>query len=232
MPRYGAVPAYLLDRNGAVHDRELPSRVICISGNARNEVPAAELESWIERMAGSLIVLEVLSSTSDPHFCTPNPDERARIDAYLAQEATKFEEAEAEREDARKEKAELDQCIEFEARRGCGLRACWPGVRSQFRLGDIVYHPPPPDRATQPGVAVVLEVQRDCGGCGYGGGGRVPTGELQLLWWDIKRLTFTRSQHIDAQQASGFTLMPPCCGQGASCQHWHSTDHPQWPIRG
>ena len=57
--------------------------------------------------------------------------------------------------------------------------------------------------ATAPGVAVVLEVQRDdCGGCEYGGGGRVPTGELQFLWWDIERLTFTRSQHVDAQQAS------------------------------
>ena len=57
----------------------------------------------------------------------------------------------------------------------------------------------------------------------------MPTGELRLLWWDVDCLSFSRSQHVYAHQVSGFTLMPPCCGKGAVCQHWQSIEHPQWP---
>ena len=161
--------------------------------------------------------------------------------AHLAQQAEMLQVADAERAEVRAEweaereaKAALDRQVRFEALRGCGLRnPSLDGGRSPFREGDIVYHPPPPDRSTQPGVAVVFRVCRTSESVrtyGTPAGRRWPTGELNLLWWDLHGLKFRQLQHNVRDR--DLTLFPPCCGRGAACNHLLLANEPdrwQWP---
>ena len=227
--KHEAVPAYLLARHPSLA-RPREWSALCVASSVRDQIPDAELSEWTEQLAQASISLEILSGDGDPHRCIPGAAERARIDAWLKQQAAAIEAAKAEDQLAGREKAELDKQVEFEVRRGCGLRACWPGVTSAFRRGDIIYHPPPPDLSTQPGVAVVFDVEYDYGGSGHGGGGRVPARELAVLFWDVDRLAFTRQRWLYHHKTRGFTLMPPCCGRGAECPHLQSSGNdPQWP---
>ena len=147
--------------------------------------------------------------------------------AHLAQQAEMLQVADAERAEARaeweaerREKAALDQQVRFEAQRGCGLRLREPGVRSQFREGDIVYHPPPPDRSTQGAVAVVFKVHR------LPFAPHLPIGEFNLLTWDVQRLKFARLERDVLDR--DFVLFPPCCGRGAACEHLLLTQFGRW----
>jgi hypothetical protein len=143
-------------------------------------------------------------------------------------------EARAEWEAEREAKAALDRQVRFKALRGCGLRnPSLDGVHSSFREGDIVYHPPPPDRSTQPGIAVVFQVCRTFESVrtyGTPAGRQWPTGELNLLWWDLNSLKFRQLQRNVPWR--DLTLFPPCCGRGAACDHLLLANEPgrwQWP---
>jgi hypothetical protein len=120
-------------------------------------------------------------------------------------------------------------------RRPCGASVAV--MRSTFRLGDLVYYPPA-DRSEQPGVAVVVKV------CYFGSAAdRVPTGEIDLLMWDVAELSFSRV--LPKVHGNEWTLLPACCGRGAACPqlqllmpldchwprppapkecHWHSSE--------
>ena len=187
-------------------------RVICLPGDVRSHVAADQLAEWAERLALASIRLELLCGES--RECRPDANAMASINAHLTQQAETIEQLSAEWEATRQEKATLDSQIRFEAQRGCGLRLHKLDVRPQFREGDIIYHPPPPDRSTQPGVAVVFSV---CRAHGYGGAGRWPTGELDIMWWDLRRLAFRKLERSVPDRS--FTLFPPCCGRGAACKH-------------
>jgi len=113
--------------------------------------------------------------------------------------------------------------VEFEARRGCGLRACAPGVTSAFRCGDLVYTPPKRG-STQPGVAVVLVAE--CA-FGFGGDACVPTGDLRLLPWDVHNSKFSSARWASDRD---LVLLPQCCGRGTQCPHLLIFAEPrQWP---
>ena len=225
------------------------SRLICLPGDVRSHVDAHQLAQWAEQAAVASVRLEILSgesrecaphrpatlpTISEPLYpcwhgrCMPDADEQASMIAHLTQQAEILQVADAERMQAsaeweaeREAKAVLDRQVRFEAQRGCGLRnPSLDGGRSQFRAGDIVYHPPPPDRSTQPGVAVVFQVCctfESVRTYGAPAGRRWPTGELNLLWWDLHRLKFRKLERNVRDR--DFTLFPPCCGRGAACEH-------------
>lgn len=155
--------------------------------------------------------------------CEPDADELSEMNAYLQQHAEVQQDAELQWEATRTEKAELDKQVEFEARRGCGLRSCWAGATSAFRHGDLVFAPPT-GASTQPGVAVVLEVES---AFGFGAEFYVPTGQLRLLPWDVQNLKFSSSLRCSDQVV---VFLPPCCGRGADCPHLSIFAEPrQWP---
>jgi hypothetical protein len=192
----------------------------------RSHVSADQLAQWVEQAAAASVRIDILSGES--RECVPDADLKASIIAHLTLQAEMLQIADLERVQARAEweaereaKVALDRQVRFEAQRGCELRnPSLDGGRSPFRAGDIVYHPPPPDRSTQPGVAVVFKVCHSLGGCrSYGApaGRRVPTGELNLLWWDVHRLKFRKLERNVCDR--DFTLFPPCCGRGAACPH-------------
>ena len=209
--------------------RTQPS-ILCLASSVHDQVSDAELSQWTEQLAQASVSLEILSGASDRHHCLPSAAERSRVDAWLAQQAAAIEADHADWEASRQAKAKLDMQSEFEARRGCGLRACSPGVTSQFRRGDIIYHAPSSDTNIPSRIGVVFTVERSYGGSGHGGGGCVPTGKLSLLLWDPESRRFVRCLPVDSQQARGFSLMPPCCGRGAVCPHLvQSAPDRQWP---
>ena len=207
------VPVYLLARTH-VDGRYHHGQAVCLPGAVRNHVAAERLAEWAERLAIVSIRLEILSGESPE--CTIGPGVRARIVAHLTRQAQLTEQASAEWELTRQEIVKLDrqvQLVLFEERRGCGLQWHEPTLRPQFREGDIVYAPPPLDRSTQPGVAVVFSVHRR-----LMGSRRLPTGEFDLLMWDVHLLKFTRLERdvLDG----GFSLFPPCCGRGSKCPNF------------
>ena len=75
-------------------------------------MPQEEIQLWIDQLASSSILLQILRSDF------ADADEVAWRDAHLQRE----EAAKAERRALREETRKLDAMAEFEARRGCGLR--------------------------------------------------------------------------------------------------------------
>jgi hypothetical protein len=143
------LPVYLLERSAFELRRD--GRAIFVAGNVRRHVSEGELRTWQEQLEPASTRLIILQGDSGK--CNPDAAQIADIGLHLQQQAELLQDAELQWEATRKEKAELDQHVKFEVRRGCGLRVCWPGATSALRVGDLVYVAPPPDRSTLPGVA-------------------------------------------------------------------------------
>ena len=143
------LPVYLLERSAFELRRD--GRAIFVAGNVRRHVSDGELRTWQEQLEPASIRLIILQGDSGK--CNPDAAQIADIGLHLQQQAELLQDAELQWEATRKEKAELDQHVKFEVRRGCGLRVCWPGATSALRVGDLVYVAPPLDRSTLPGVA-------------------------------------------------------------------------------
>ena len=221
------VPPYLMERPFQLSFWSSAS-VIQVSGSVRDHISAHRLACWAEDLRGSNFLFQVLSSDADE--CAPTAEEQAACDAHL----TRWRQVEDEQEAARIERSLLDLRARHEARRGCGQRiprwnAESPNVLPACRRGDLVYHPPPPDRSTGPLVAVVMHVCTGHGGVGFGGisSRGCPTGDARLLFWSPQSRRFT-SLKYDVP-VRDFTLMPPCCGRGAGCPHLAQSEDPQWP---
>jgi len=220
------VPAYLLARRPPTERRPRYVGITCLPGAVRDHLSAEQIAQWAERLAACSSRLVILDGNS--RECAPDADARASMLAHLIQQGSILQAEDAERaqlsadwEAERSERAALDKQVLFEAQRGCGLRLHEPGTRSPFREGDIVYHPPPANRSTQGGVAVVFEVRR-----GWVGSRRLPLDEFNLLMWDVQRLKFTRLERDVLSR--DFILMPPCCGRGAACAHLLLTQFGRW----
>ena len=210
-----AEPAYLLCRSG--NNGLGDGRVLCVAGGVRAAVPEWELAVWDELLGRASILFQV----AGPLTCgiTLTPQEHTEQVAHLERQAALQAEAAAEWEPIRAERSKWDCQVAFEARRGCGLRlneAYSTGIQPSFRVGNIIYSPPP-DQSTQPGIAVVLDVER---AHGMGGFGAVPTGRLTLMLWDVHQRTLRRrTESTDYGGDRHWQLLPPCCGQGAACPH-------------
>ena len=211
------VPAYLLCRGAeSVGD----GRAICVAGDVRSHVPAAILEGWTESLRRRGIEFQIASG--DGRECIFNADQEMSMRRHVARAYGQRDSAETEWAKLRAESRQLQKQVEWEAltRHSCGERLYERGVRSAFRVGDIVYHPPP-DRRMQHGVAVIAWVgQRTSAESNEGDARvRVPTGELRLLMWDTQRRCFDKRRYVttDVGGDRDWTLLPPCCGRGAAC---------------
>ena len=210
-----SVPTYLLDRQP---DLSPIGGVLQISGAVRSLVDASELASWAEELQGP-ILLQILASDAD--YCAPSAHEQSVCSALLS----RCRQASDEREAARSERAQLDARTRHEAQKGCEHRVRWdwnpefPDLQPSLQRGDLVYCPPPPDRSTEAGVAVVFDVCTAGGGVSKGNSlGPCPTGKVNLIFWRLKSQCFAGSIAYDVPSLD-FTLMPPCCGRGAACPH-------------
>ena len=208
------VPTYLLERQPTISSI---GGVMQVSGAVRGLVDAIELASWSEELQGSML-LQILSS--DSVVCAPNAEEAAVCSEQQEHRRTLLRERTA----ADKERKQLDACIRHEAQRGCGHRINWEWDPSRsnlspaLRRGDLVYHAPPADRSTEPGVGVVTDICYAHGGISDGAGsqGGLRSGYVKVLFWQFGKRCFGCSQEV---WESDFTLLPPCCGRGAGCPH-------------
>jgi len=183
----------LLERSA--HETYRDGRVICVAGDVRNHVSSSAPLEWQEQLKTASARLMILEGNS--RECSPNAADQAEIDDHLSREAATRKEVDAAWEVTRQEIAELDRQAEFESRRGCGLRSCWPGAMSAFRRGDLVYAPP--TGSSPPGVAVIFDVER---AFGFGAAACVPTGYVRLLIWDVHASRFTCSLRSSDQNLS------------------------------
>ena len=213
----GPVPAYLLCRGAeSVGD----GRAICVAGDVRSHVPAAVLEEWTESLRRRGIEFQI--GQGDARECIYDADQDMIMRSHVARAYFRRHRAETEWAKLEAESRQLQEQVEWEAliRHSCGERLYERGMRPAFRVGDIVYHPPP-NSSTQHGVAVIEWVGRRASAernevtdaCV-----RVPTGELRLLMWDTRRRCFDgRVLKTDIGGDRDWTLLPPCCGRGADC---------------
>ena len=171
-------------------------------------VSADELSSWAELLAPKSIKLQVLQG------CLASAEDDASCEAHLASS----EALRAARAARYKEHAAWTRQIKFETQFGCGLRLREPGVQPLLRQGDIVYAAPQSKRGgrfSQHGVAVVTNI---CRVVGFDEGCR--TGDVDLVAWDTDKGVLTSVKHEVPE--SFVSLLPPCCGEGASCPHLHN----------
>ena len=221
-----ALPAYLLSRRGPgpVGD----GRVVCVAGDVRKHVPAAELDEWAERLERRGVLLLILRSTS--RACELDGAEQASMRAHVANVQTLRDQAKSEWAPLQREACQWQKQVEWEAltRHSCGERLREPGVRSAFRVGDVVYSAPS-NHKMQHGVAVITSVGRRTDA---ESNIRLPTGELSLLVWDPTCRGFDgRVLRTDVGGDCDWTLLPPCCGRGAACPQLALTlpEERQWP---
>ena len=237
------VPPCLLHRRWAPMHAD-DGRIVCVSGAVQSLLPAEELASWKLQLASCSMRLFVLDGSSLE--CTPSLAEKTSIDAYLAQHVQLVEEGKEEWEAQHKAKKALDEQVQFEAMQGCGLRLREPSDvhRTSFHEGDIIYVTPKFVAPGWPGynyaveqqpyVAVVSSIctfDSSLQKQGTSFAHRVPTGDLNLLIWDARRLQFTqqRPRRVSSEAFDGAVLLPPCCGRGASCTHLLQQERCQWP---
>ena len=225
-PPLQPIPVYLLNRLGDEPDEDVnhDGRVVRVPGDVRDHVTADELSSWAELLAPKSIELQVLQGSE------ASAAEDASCRAHLApQKALR-----AERTARWMQLAAWTRQVRFESQVGCGLRVRQPQavsstvpdfstVKSAVRVGDIVYagQQVKGGRFTQHGVGVVTRIHRVMGfdeGC--------RTGEVDVVVWDAAKGELNKGvQHHVSE--SILSLLPPCCGEGASCPHLQATR--QWP---
>lgn len=211
------MPAYLLCRGAeSVGD----GRAICVAGDVRSHVPAAVIEEWTESLRRRGIEFQI--GQGDARECIYDADQDIIMRRHVARAYGRRDSAETEWAKLEAESRQLQKQVEWEAliRHSCGERLHERGMRPAFRVGDIVYHPPP-NSSMQHGVAVIewvgsrasAERNEVADACV-----RVPTGELRLLMWDTQRRCFDgRVLKTDIGGDRDWTLLPPCCGRGADC---------------
>jgi hypothetical protein len=173
-------------------------------------MPQEEIQLWIDQLASSSILLQILRSDF------ADADEVAWRDAHLQREEAAMAERRALQEETRK----LDAMAEFEARRGCGLRLdeshFWPyRCQPAVKQGDQVYVIPPLGSAAPPKVGIVHKVGRM---------GDYPTGSVDVLAWDLMEGGFSPVPRVPVR---ALELLPACCGRGNLCPLLH--ERMQWP---
>ena len=218
------MPAYLLCRRAEpVGD----GRAVCVAGDVRKHVSAVELNEWAERLERRGILLQILRSGS--RACELDADEQASVHAHITRVQALRYEAESEWAPLQREASQLQKQVDWEAltRHSCGERLREPGVRSAFRVGDIVYHAPS-HLKMQHGVAVVTDL--DCRTSAESEV-RLSSGALALLLWDPAARAFKSTIRLDFGGDRNWMLLPPCCGRGAACPQLALTlqEQRQWP---
>ena len=212
-----ALPVYLLNRldDDVVDEFPHDGRVIRVQRAVRDHVSPEELALWAEILAPKSIMLQILSGR------VPWAADDASCQSHLASQ----EAAHAERSAPWKAARVWTLQSAFEAKFGCGLRLrqCdYAMAVPALRDGDIVYAAPQVKggQFSQPGVAVVTRICRVVGahqGC--------RTGDVDLVAWDLDKGVLTS---VKREVPEDFvSLLPPCCGAGASCPHLQETM--QWP---
>ena len=121
-----ALPAYLLCRRGPEPVGD--GRAVCLAGDVRNHVSAAELDEWAARLERRGILLLVLHSTS--RACELDGTEHASMRAHVTSVQALRDEAKAEWALLQREAWRWQKQVEWEAltRHSCGERLHEPGV--------------------------------------------------------------------------------------------------------